>query len=194
MRILFLYLSLFSIASIVAIAQTRQTVDSLLGDLANPQKTTQAADVLLKVAEAQPSVADELSSVLPNLLLSSTDIEVVQSEAALAGRLRLVSAIPALILLLDRPNRKDETHTFSRYAELHDDPVGRALADIGAPAVPPLMVPLESVNVAARERAARVLIRINTPESFSLLQQHVGHETDGGLKRYIAANLARTAH
>lgn len=192
MRVLFLYLSLFS-GSIAAVAQTGQSVHSLVDDLATPQKTTQAAAALLQLAEAQRSVYQELSNVLPNLMLRTTDMDVLQSEARLAGKLKLVSAIPALIKLLDLSYRwGGMLTTFGQEYDLDDDPIGRALADIGAPSVQPLSTPLESVTVATRTRAARVLIRINTPESLSLLQQHVGREADDHLKGYIAANLART--
>jgi hypothetical protein len=191
MRALLLYLSLFGVAFVGTVAQAVQSVDSLLGDLAKPQTTAQAGAALLKMAEAQPSLLDELSNVLPNLILNSTDIGVVQSEAALAGKLKLVSAVPALIQLLDRPNRREGTRTFTRAAELYDDPVGRALGDIGNPAVKSLAAPLESTHVATRQRAARILIFINTSESLSVLSQHIGRETDDHLKGYMAASLAR---
>jgi hypothetical protein len=205
-RVSFLYLLAFGVVSIAAVAQTEQSLSSLLDDLVSPQNTTQAAAALLKIAETQPSVRSELSNVLPNLsnvlpnlILTSTDIEVVVSEATLAGKLQLVSAVPALVQLLDRPNirggemaNKAYPSTITSRFELRDDPIARALADMGAPAVQALSTPLESIKVATRTRAARILIRINTPESLSLLQQHVGREADSRLKKYIAANLART--
>jgi hypothetical protein len=200
MRISFLYLSLLCVGSVAAVAQAPQTVQSLLNDLAKPQTTNQAAAVLLKMAQAQPSVVEELSHALPPLLLNSTDaidgpgdsvpkVNVVVSEASLAGKLQLVSAIPALIQALDRPTVPFSNTDFTEAEELLDDPVARALADIGAPAVPALNQPLESGNFDTRERAARILVLINTPESLSLLQQHIDRETDSGLKRYIAAKL-----
>lgn len=193
-RVLLLCILLFRVGSIVAVAQAEKSLSSLLGDLVRPEKTTQAAAALLEIASAQPSVRSQLSNALPNLILTSTDIKVVQSEATLAGKLGLVSTVPALVQLLDQPNNRGEgaeMGTMTTAAELHGDPIARALADIGAPAVQALSTPLESVHVGTRERAARILVRISTPESFSLLRRHVGREADTSLKRYIAANLAR---
>jgi hypothetical protein len=196
-RVLFLCLVLFRVGSIAAVTQAEKDLSSLLGDLARPGKTTLAAAVLLELAKAQPSVRNELSNALPNLLSTSTDIEVLRSEATLAGRLGLASAVPALVQLLDRPAGPDweaVLSTFTSFAELRDDPIARALADIGAPAVQALSTPLESVHVRTRERAARILICINTPGSFSVLRHHVGREADRSLKRYISANLARAKY
>ncbi len=101
--------------------------------------TRQEADEIISEARAQPDLRKELSAKLPNLLETSTDRLVIITEARMAGELQIAAAATALAKLLDRRDTQlfmPSTMT-SRYL-LAEDPVGKALADIGEPALPAL--------------------------------------------------------
>jgi hypothetical protein len=122
------------------------------------------------------------------MLLKTKNIPVVQSEAKVAGTLRLESTIPSLIQLLSWFNG-DPNSTMTSSHQLWDDPVARALYDLGTPAESALKEALERGDGMTRERSAAILILRNTSESRAVLRHHLATEPDGHFKKYIQANL-----
>jgi HEAT repeat protein len=165
-------------------------VDSndLLHDLANHETTASAATQIIMASESQPELKQILSAKLPRMLAEAKDTQVLWSEASVAAKLKILSTIPVLIELLDQPNLVFEAHTMTRYAELHDDPVGRALYEIGEPTISSLARPLESKRRDTRVRAMRILLLMKTPESRAVLEQYLPKENDADLRRYLIAN------
>jgi HEAT repeat protein len=168
---------------------------TLLSELKAPETTKQAASNLISIGESQPAVRNVLNDELPKMLLQAIDLDVMQSEAMVAGNLRLEAAISPLVQLLDKPPNsfksktwRLEDQTLTRYAELRDDPVARALYEIGPSAIPALSVPLESKSSDVRKRAIRVLLAMKTPESRALLERHLPRENDADLRGYLIAN------
>jgi HEAT repeat protein len=188
--------------SIVVAVQSQATpeLQTLLVQLKAPETTHQSASKLMSISQSQPAVRNLLSDELPTMLVDNDDFDVMQAETMLAGDLKLETTIHSLVNLLNKPvhsfhSRKSryilEDRTLTRFAELRDDPVARALSEIGEPALPALSVPLESPSVDVRRRAIRILLRIKTPQSRAMLQQRVSKETDVELKKYLAANDIR---
>jgi hypothetical protein len=182
---------------VTAQSQPPSELRTLLVQLKTPETTQQSAAKLLSMSQSQPAVRNLLSDELPTMLIENNDFDVMQAETMLAGDLKLDTTIQPLVDLLNKPvhsfhSRKSryilEDRTLSRFAELRDDPVARALSEIGEPALPALSVPLESTSVDLRRRTIRILLRIKTPQSRAMLQRHVPKEPDAELKKYLAAN------
>lgn len=118
------------------------------------------------------------------MLLEARSVPVIQNEARVAGALKNESTIPSLIQLLSSINF-DLNTTTTRGWELRDDPVARALYDIGAPAERPVADALYSKNQEKRNRAAGILILRNTPRSRSLLEAYSRTDIDERMKAYL---------
>lgn len=164
-----------------------------LAALASPTTTDAAGARLLDLAQSNPVIRASLAKHLPVMLLQTNDIRVAQSEAKLAGGLRIVSTIPSLIQLLSGRNYNGDGSLSTR-RELENDPIARALYEIGKPALPALREALKSSDRQTRERAEAILILTNTPESRAILKEHLAVEPDGGLRAYLRANGINTTH
>lgn len=163
-----------------------------LAALADPATTSEAASRLINLSRSDSSVRSNLAGSLPAMLLQTRNMDVVRSEAKLAGALRIETAIPSLIRLLSGPNYEG-AGSLSTRRELENDPVARALFDIGKPALPALKEALKSNDRETRGRAAGILVLTNTPETQAILRDHIAVEPDGGLRAYIRGNLTGSA-
>ncbi len=83
--------------------------------------------------------------------------------------------------------------TMSMSYELLDDPVARALYEIGSPALPALAEALKSPNYLQRSRAMGVLVLTDTDESQAILRAHLSVEPDPHLRHYLEFNLDQQA-
>lgn len=173
-------------------AQESADVRGLLSALSDPATTTNAAPHLITLGKSQKDVRLQVGRELPPMLLQTKNVPVVQSEAKVAGALQLESTIPSLIQLLNWPNF-DLNTTMTSALELTDDPVARALYDIGTAAELPLAPVLESKNRTTRGRAMSILVLRNTPESRSILEKHLATETDPHLRAYLIGNGIKNA-
>lgn len=184
----FLLPSLLLLAPL-AICQTSEQ----LARLTNLAATDAARNELISRGSHDPQLRANLSRALPSMLNSAPNDAVMESEAKLAGALKLESTIPSLVALLAHPIHMSG----GMYAttQLLDDPVARALYDIGQPALPALAQALKSSNGGQRTRAMQVLVLTDSNESRTILQAHVLVEPDEHLRRYLQSNLAsQTSH
>ena len=186
MRLRFFALLIFSVMT--CFAQSTNDVKELLKELANPATTSDGAARLIKLARSQPEMRRLIGQELPPMLLQTRDVSVVQSGAKVAGALRLESTIPSLIQLLGWSNYDGNT-TLSEISQLRNDPVARALYEIGRPAEPALSNALESKDLETRRRVLDILVLRGTPESKAILRQHLEKESDSHLKKFIQLNL-----
>jgi hypothetical protein len=188
MRLRFLALLIFS--GMTCLAQSTNDVKELLNKLANPATTSDSAVRLIRLARSQSEIRRLIGHQLPSMLLQTKDVAVVQSEAKVAGALKLESTIPSLIQLLSWFNN-DGNVTLSGMSQLKYDPVARALYEIGKPAEPALSNALESKDRETRSRILAILVLRSTPESKAILRQHLEKEPDSELKTYIQMTLDR---
>lgn len=149
-----------------------------------------AATDLLLLAKANDSGRRYIAQHLPTLLGKSTEPVVWKNEIQLAGQLRLIEAIPQLVSLLYQDNTGGPV-TLSRVMRMENDPVGKALVEIGDPSVPAVANALGSSDRGTRFRAALVLININSASAQLRLQEHVQRESDPGLKSLIEKSLVK---
>jgi hypothetical protein len=170
----------------LALALPAQTSHDL-ASLAAPATTVEARSHLLELGRSDAGVRALLSSNLPAMLLAAKDLYVVRSEAQLAGELKIEAAIPSLIQLLGGRNRIGGGSINARY-ELKDDPVARALYEMGEPALPALTNALKSDSREKRERTEAILILMNTSQTRDILGQHLRSEPDAQLRAYLRAN------
>lgn len=182
------FLAVLMLCLITSFAQSSNEAKELLVELASSATTSSAASRLIKLAHSQPEIRGLISQQLPTMLLQTRDVPVVQSEAKVAGALRLESTIPALIQLLSWFNY-DGNITLSGVAQLRYDPVARALYEIGKPAEPALSGALESRDLRTRQRVVDILALRSTPESRAILRQHLEKETDPHLRSFIQLNM-----
>jgi hypothetical protein len=173
----------------LALASPGQSTHDL-ASLAVPATTAEARSHLLELGRSDPGVRALLSSNLPAMLLAAKDLYVVRSEAQLAGELKIEAAIPSLIQLLGGRNRIGGGSINARY-ELKDDPVARALYEMGEPALPALTNALKSDSREKRERTEAILILTNTSQTRDILGQHLRSEPDAQLRAYLRANGIR---
>jgi HEAT repeat protein len=134
------------------------------------------------MAKTDPSVKEYLSANLPKL------IEKRQAgwlnAVRLAGDLRIVSAVDELVVELGQ-NTTGGPITFWEEFHLDDDPPGKALAEIGDPAIPAAARALESDRKEVRWRAALVLMNMNSPSAREILRHHLKNEPDPHLRAVI---------
>jgi hypothetical protein len=168
----------------LAICQTAQQK----ARLTNPATTDAERTELISRAATDPQLRSSLGRMLPSMLSAEKNITVMESEAKLAGALKLETTIPALVSLLARQIPMSGGMYAS--AQLLDDPVARALYDIGKPAIPALAEALKSPSRLQRTRAMQVLVLTDSDESQAILQAHVPVEPDESLRRYLRGNLA----
>ena len=151
--------------------------DKTLAALADPATTSETATRIISDAILRRELTGALKKGLPAMLLAAKSRPVVQNEARVAGALKLESTIPSLVELLSSPNFDFNTTSYSG-SELLDDPVARALFDIGAPAESSVANALYSEDYDTRRRAFGILIKRNTPNSRALLETY-SHTTYG---------------
>ncbi len=168
----------------LAIGQTSEQFSRL----ASPATTDAARSELIASGSRDPQVRSSLGRVLPSMLQAARNDAVMESEAKLAGALKLESTIPALVTLLAHPIHMVGGLYVS--TQLLADPVARALYDIGPPALPALAEALKSSNVVQRTRAMQILVLTDSDKSRAILQAHVPAEPDEHLRHYLQSNLA----
>ena len=176
-----------------------QRVDILLTALVDPVRTNDASQALVGIGSRDQRVRELVVLRLPSLLRDAADhpkitTDVLYEEVRVAGDLRIKSAVPPLIALLQMNNENGGPLTMTRQLELRDDPVGRALCLIRDDASLGLFDPLlKKTDGHVRGRALRVLVCFNTPASKLVLEDVFRHEQDEGIRRYLLAHNIGTA-
>jgi hypothetical protein len=179
--------AMLAVCATESLAQYPEDGTALLNALADPATTVDASTRLITLGNFQPEIRQQVNHELPGMLLQTKNVPVVQNEAKVAGALRLESTIPSLIQLLSWFNG-DLNTTMTTSHRLLDDPVARALYQIGGPSERPLAEVLNGKNQLAKGRAMSILILRGTPESRSILEKHLSTETDPHFKNYLIAN------
>lgn len=169
--------------------QPKNTKEAL-AFLQNPGTTFSAAKYLYEHAKSDSGVRSVLLTELPHLIDSAQNQEVFESETGLAGRLKIESAVPILVKILERGDASGVV-TLSRMMHLRNDPAGSALVQIGDPAVEGVKTLLRSQNVAVRRRAILVLINIDSETAHRSLQMHMPHEGDESLIKLMQSHMGK---
>jgi hypothetical protein len=180
----------------------RPDIQSLYAELNEPSTTNSAAQQIHDLALRDASARDFLAQHLPATISANAKGDwrsvTLMWMNALAGQLKLETAIPALMESLsgrnlipvcsyDRPYCGSSR--FSRDVKLESDIVARALADIGDPAVPAVANVLAHGDTRQlRIRATWILINIDSPAARQVMRERLPTETDPGIWKLLESN------
>jgi len=174
-------------------AQGPDQVQTLLQRLQSGQGTDSAAEELLRLAQSDPKVKEELAAQLPKIVDKGPQ-ETAQpwtNAVHLAGQLKIAEAVSALAKWI-RLNTGTGTLSLGQEAKLAHYPAGQALVQIGAPAVPALVGVLKRGDLYERWNAAYALNLIGSPEAKVALRNHLGREPDPTVRDFIERALRQS--
>ena len=169
--------------SLPTAAQRAPDILTLLNQLKNAGTTNDAAQEILRAANQDPAAREYIVERLPDLIDRSTLDQVWRNAVRLAGELKASNAVQSLMQVLPRSPFKPSILIGSALS-LDADAVGRALCEIGDPAIPALANLLEHGDKTSRWRVARILWNIDSPSSRKVLHDDLQHETDPEIKRF----------
>lgn len=183
----------FCLALILMCAAARQSsppqktpdIKTLFAQLSDPKTTGHSAQQILRKASTDSGARDYIAERLPDLIEKPEMDEVWTNAVKLAGQLKASNAVPVLIRVLPRSPFRPNVILFGEMLSLDTDPVGKALHEIGDPAVPALANVLEhGSDRMDRWRAARILWNIDSPLSQKIMHDDLQHETDPAIKQF----------
>ncbi len=171
-------------------AGTRSDIRTLVAQLNQPSTTDHAAREILETAAQDPDARAYVAQHLPAMIDSQRTDQVWLNAVRLAGQLKVTEAIPSLEKSLSRgPVGGPMQTSFTKQMRLEDDAVGKALSQIGEPAIPAATNLLNNGDPKRRRRAVLILTNMHSPASRKVLRDHFPHETDPIVRSLIEAGL-----
>jgi len=172
------------------LVQGSNQVPTLLQKLQSVQHTNEAAEKLLKLANSDSKVREELVVQLAPILDKGPQdpAQPWTNAMHLAGELKITEAAAPLAKWI-RFNTGTGALSLSREAGLVDYPAGQALVQIGDSAVPALVEVLNRGNVYERWNAAYALNLIGSAQAKTALRDHLKRETDSTMRDFIQKSL-----
>jgi HEAT repeat protein len=190
------FLSILALATIAgcfpgAISQEPARAKQLFAEIQNEKTSDAAAAQLLKDARENPETLHYLAAHLPARIGAPERGEGWVNFIRLAGELKIEQAAPALASLLTKSDTMggDGAVTFTRLVKLELDPPGKALAQIGDPAIPAIEKVFENGDRTARFRAVYVLQNIGSTKSNEALRRQLDVEKDPNIQRVIGSSM-----
>jgi HEAT repeat protein len=177
-------LCLLSFAGWASVGQERPSVSKLFGKLQSEVTTNQAVGELLQIDPSDVAASKYLSAHLPALISQQpqTNPHVWLNAIKVAGAFRIREAIPALVKWIGVPASDSGGGSLAERAGLEPFAAGKALAQIGEPAVPALVDVLEKGSTRERTVAFRALVKIHSTAAITALRDHLSREQDPNLK------------
>lgn len=177
-------------ASTAQDSANRLRLETLLQQLQDHRTSRSASAELSTLGQADPAARRFLASHVPGILhktpVDPYEILVWCDEAVVAGKLKLVEAIPALAegIGIDRYSdaiqiSPGDTMTFGQKAAV------AALIRIGPPSIPAVTKVLNQGGSMQRREAAYVLGVIGTPAARKALQEALPREVDPDVRKYV---------
>jgi hypothetical protein len=149
----------------------------LMQELDTPQGTKDTFNKIVELARKDPHARDYVVQRLPEMIRGSLSDLWIDS-VRLAGRLKAKEAIPALIEAMSRPPVPSKNYVTLGTLWEDGDLVGKALSQIGDPAIPAVQSLLKSEDASIRGRGILVLRNIGTPAAHEVLRAHQPGETN----------------
>jgi HEAT repeat protein len=174
-----------------AVAQYLSDTQRAYQELLVDEKSDLASDRLRVTALKEPSAREFLVERLPDLIRKPAGRAWINA-VRLTGDLKIVEAVPVLASLLKDPYSKGGltgATSFGTKFILGDDPAGRALADIGEPALKAVETLLQDPDIHVRWRAALVLGNMNSQYADQALERNLANETNEAVRGYTLAVL-----
>ncbi|SRR5258708_1402718 len=171
-------------------AQPAQQVQQLFAQLQDATTSGEAFVHLKALAESSADARQYLAMNLPGLIAKTSQAPVLRNSIRLAGNLRIAEAVPILVKLLDQYPGGGPT-TITETMRLDTDPVAKALAEIGEPAVGGVRNILENStnSQSMRMRAALILSNMNSKQADQVLALDLQSERDPRVKGLIQSQL-----
>lgn len=163
--------------------QRTPDIVTLFTQLKNVSTTNNASQEILRAAGQDHAAREYIVERLPDLIDRPTLDQVWRNAVRLAGELKASNAVQPLMQVLPRSPFQPSILIGSAMS-LDADAVGKALCEIGDPAVPGLANLLEHADKTSRRRAARILWNIDSSSSRKVLRDDLQHETDPEIKRF----------
>ncbi|WP_263358280.1 HEAT repeat domain-containing protein [Acidicapsa ligni] len=159
-------------------------LQQIFTDLQSSATSDNAAAQLRKEAESDTETRRYVAAHLPSLIKDSGPGSVWLNEVRLAGDLKISEAVPVLIDQVMRANTQGGFVTLTRALNLDNDPPGKALAQIGEPAIVVVGHLLESSDRSVRFRACYILAKIGSANAKGMLRNHLDKENDRGIRHF----------
>jgi hypothetical protein len=174
-----------------ACAQNNPTEDIrfLMEQLDSPRATKDTLGKIVKLATKDPRAREYVAQKLPEMIGGPKSDQWLDA-LRLAGKLRVIEAIPALQEAMLRPPSPAEPFlTFAGIWRLDTDIVAKTLSQIGEPAIPAAANLLKSEDAAMRGRALLILRNIATPAARKALENQLPRETNRENREIIEDTL-----
>jgi|SRR5215472_3416932 len=179
-------------APMPASQQAEEPVATVFRRLQSSTDTHEVTEQLLKRGRSDSKVREYIARHLPPMIEKGPAekdhlgswIELVR----LAGELKIAEAAPALTTWLTIDNIGEITT--GGFIRLENNPAGKALAEIGDPAVPVVARVFDRGTLRERRYAVYVLNLINSPSAKATLQERLSREPDKDLREFIRKSLA----
>jgi HEAT repeat protein len=174
----------------VARGQDRAHIESLFVKIGDAKNTKEACAELKTLAQQDPDSRQYIANRLPSLIAIAAqgDLQLWISTLELTADLKIAEAVPVLTELLRKDNKGIAT-SFGAAATLYDDPVAKALSEIGEPAMDSVAGLFQNGDPPTRRRAAIVLSNIGTPNAREAILRQIDREPDPDLKAFMKGKV-----
>lgn len=164
--------------------QARPSVSKLFDQLQLEGTTNQALGELLQIDPSDVATSEYLSAHLTALISQQPqdNPHVWLNAIKIAGAFRIRESISVLVKWIGVPASESGSGSLAERAGLEPFAAGKALAQIGKPAVPALVDVLEKGSTRERTVAFRALAKIHSPAAMTALRDHLSREQDQSLK------------
>jgi hypothetical protein len=172
------------------VSQKAPDIREFFGQLNDPSSTNHAAEEILRLTRKDPAARVYVISNLPDMIDTLKADQVWITAVRLAAQLKAVELIPNLIHIFPSAPYLPAAYVgFGQIRSLDTDVVGRALCEIGNPAVQPVAKLLEDRQNAqiVRWRAARILWNMNTPSARKILVRDLAGEQEISFQQFTEA-------
>jgi len=178
----FCILVFWVVQSAKATQRTRESglVFSRLND---PNTSAEATQEI--IADEDPSARKYVSERLPDMIDTLPENLVWRNSVKLAGQLKAANAVVALARVLPHSESDVGIQSFSFAWIISRDPVGKALCEIGDPAVSAMAELLNHGDMSARWRALRVLWNLNSPAARKVMEAYLHNGDDSKIQSAI---------
>lgn len=161
-------------------AQSAQSIPKTFAQLQVEKTTDRATDQFLKMGPNNLAARAYLAAHLPPLIGQEPAAKphVWLNSVRLAGAFHIAEAIPSLAKCIAVAAGTLRGSTLAEALQLDSLPSGKALSQIGEPAIPTLVGILNTGTRPEKWVAYRALFLIGSPRAIKELRDHLRHETD----------------
>ena len=175
--------------NLIAYGQGNGNLQQMFRDLTKPETSDNAA-AQLRSAVKDNSVVHQFLAANAAQLISTSGLGPVRLNVMrLAGDFKVQEAIPALVEQLGDERSTGGPVTMAEALRLENDPPGKALAQIGEPAIPAVKYLLNSPARSTRFRAVYILWNIGSEQAKTTLRGQFDRENDPGIRQFIQKSL-----